>query len=189
MIHTLLHSLAQCKPAQGQNVEIVLSKVNENCQEEVECSGMTMDEKQQVAMSAITSCGTGNLNCSVMEPQVTKVYCSKEKTPSKEKHSRTKTSKKYGDMKLKAMVVCNACTFGSEALQEHTHKTPERHRNRRAHSSSRSQQIFDSNECTVMFSGCEYSASINTKYSPTKMCGYTTMSSSTDSCGKCTLYN
>lgn len=177
-----LFFLAQCKPARGQNIEIKLTKLDD-CSDE--CSETTTsNDNLELARAALVSCGTGEWNCTAMEPRITKVYCNenREKTPKKSsrRKSSTKTStKQYEDIKIKAMAVCNACNLGTSSLSERTHRhrhTTTRHRSPR--------QIADSSTCQLSYEGCHYSVQIDTKSGQASLCGYSSISSNQDSCGK-----
>ena len=62
------YSIAQCRPAQGQNVEIKLTKLY-NCESVDSCSERTMEGNQQLAKAALAQCGTGQWNCTAIEPE------------------------------------------------------------------------------------------------------------------------
>ena len=179
--------IAQCKPAQGQNVEIKLTKLN-NCEDVDDCSERTASEtNQELARAALATCGTGQWNCTAMEPKITKVYCreNKEKTPKKssKESSKSKSSKVYEDISIKAMAVCNACEIGgSSESSEHTHRGTRQ--DQRGKRSRLLRQIIDNTECVMMYDGCEYSVTIDTKYGPERLCGYSSARSNQDTCGE-----
>ena len=157
-----------------------------------DCAGVDIcsnTDHEGLVMAALQACGTGQRNCTAMNPEITKVYCkaAKETTP-KNKKEKTKTKTKTGtsasdkeEMKIQAMAVCDPCVLENEPApqgSEGTRQTP-----RRGKRSRKPRQIIDSNDCTLTFDGCQYSVKLDSKKSPQRLCGYSTISRSQESCG------
>ena len=195
--------IAQCQPAQGQRIDITLTRLDDEglnlCTE-----GDNDDDMMAIAKAALDANGSGFQNCTIVDPRIMKINCAMgmgetthtpKKGKTKTKKTGTKTGTKTGEdndngeITVTGMAVCNPCqeinilqTISMIEPAENTPRSGTKTKSPKTRRSRRAERIV-SEGLIIAYGGSGYSVVISTRYSPNNVCGYSSKYKG-DSCGK-----
>lgn len=192
-------SPSQCQPAQGQRIDIRLTRLDDEglnlCTE-----GDNDDDMMAITTAALDANGSGFQNCTIVDPRIMKINCAMgmgetthtprmgktktRKTGTKARKTGTKTGTKTGEdndngeITVTGMAVCNPCQE-SNALQtismiepaENTPHAGTKTKSPKTRKTRRAERIV-SEGLIIAYGGSGYSVVISTRHSPNNVCGY-----------------
>ena len=189
--------IAQCQPAQGQRIDIRLTRLDGEglnlCTEED-----NDDDMIAITKAALDANGSGFQNCTIVDPRIMKINCDmgmsettrtpkKGKTKTKKTGTKTGEDNDNGEIRVTGMAVCNPCennALPSISMIEPAENTRTRSKSKspKTRKTRRAERIV-SEGLIIDYGGSDYSVVISTRYSPNNICGYSSKYKG-DSCGK-----